>query len=154
MAAQRAGVARSERGGSWLLARRRLLAALAASVAAALAALLYPLARYLQPGGLAAGAVSVELAKREIAPGEAHRFLLGGRPAIVVRSAHGFHAFWAACTHLGCTVRWRRARSDLFCPCHGARFDLEGQARGGPARAPLTPLIVEEGEETIRVRSA
>lgn len=148
-------MARGTPRGKSLLARRRVLAALAAPVAAAFAALVgYPLARYLQPGGVAGGPLSVELAKREIAPGDAKRFLLGGRPAIVVRTAHGFHAFWAACTHLGCTVRWRRAKSDLFCPCHGARFDLEGRARGGPARSPLAPLIVEEGEETIRVRSA
>lgn len=135
--------------------RRRVLAALATPLLAAAAAIVgYPLARYLQPDGVAPGPAAVELAKREIAPGEAKRFLLAGRPAIVVRTARGFHAFWAACTHLGCTVRWRRARNDLFCPCHGARFDLEGRVRGGPARAPLAPLIVEEGEETIRVRSA
>jgi cytochrome b6-f complex iron-sulfur subunit len=138
-----------------VLGRRRLLAALAAPVAAAFAAVLgYPLARYLHPDGVATGPASVELPKRELAPGDAKRFLLAGRPAIVVRTARGYHAFWAACTHLGCTVRWRRAPGDLFCPCHGARFDLDGRVRGGPARAPLAPLIVEEGEETIRVRSA
>lgn len=138
-----------------MLARRGVLAALAAPLAAACAALVgYPLARYLQPGGVATEPLTIELAKREIAPGEARRFLLGGRPAIVVRTAGGFHAFWAACTHLGCTVRWRRAQGDLFCPCHGARFDLEGRTRGGPARTPLARLIVEEDEETIRVRSA
>jgi cytochrome b6-f complex iron-sulfur subunit len=138
-----------------VLGRRRLLAALAAPLAAGVAALLgYPLARYLQPQGVATGPATVEFARRELAPGEAKRFLLAGRPAIVVRTAHGFRAFWAACTHLGCTVRWRRTPGDLFCPCHGARFDLDGRVRGGPARAPLGPLVVEEDEETIRVRSA
>jgi len=142
-------------GGNVPIGRRGLLAALAAPIAAGLAALVgYPLARYLQPVGALAGPASVEIPKREIAPGDARRFLLAGRPAIVVRTPDGFRAFWAACTHLGCTVRWRRGRGDLFCPCHGARFDLDGRARGGPARAPLGTLVVEEGEETIRVRSA
>lgn len=138
-----------------MLGRRRLLAVLAAPVAAACAGLLgHPLVRYLLPVGVAPAPATVELARSDLAPGESRRFLLGGRPAIVVRTAHGFHAFWAACTHLGCTVRWRRAPGDLFCPCHGARFDLDGRVRGGPARAPLAPLLVEEDGETIRVRSA
>jgi cytochrome b6-f complex iron-sulfur subunit len=135
--------------------RRRLLGWLLAPIAGgAAAALGYPLARYLLPRAAARGPASVEIPIREIAPGDARRFLLAGRPAIVVRTPRGFRAFWATCSHLGCTVRWRRGRGDLFCPCHGARFDLDGRARGGPAREPLAALEVEVGEETIVVRTA
>jgi len=135
--------------------RRRALAWLLAPAAAALAAATgWPIARYLFPAGAAAAAASFEIPAREVALGESKRFLLGGRPAIVVRTAQGLRAYWGACTHLGCLVSWRRGRSDFFCPCHGGRFDVDGRVLGGPAREPLAPLVIEEIGETIRVRTA
>jgi cytochrome b6-f complex iron-sulfur subunit len=137
------------------LARRRMLALLGGPLAAvAAAAIGYPLFRYLQPAAGAGGVAEVVIPIGELAPGESRRVLLAGRPALVIRTADGFRAFWASCTHLGCTVRWRRGRGDLFCPCHGGRFDAEGRAVGGPVREPLTPLEVEVREETVVVRSA
>ena len=35
-------------------------------------------------------------------------------------------AFNAKCPHLGCTVGYRGADQDFFCPCHTSAFDLEG----------------------------
>jgi cytochrome b6-f complex iron-sulfur subunit len=137
------------------LVRRRLLALLGGPLAAAAAAAVgYPLLRYLQPAPGSLGAAEIEIPIRELAPGEARRVLLAGRPALVIRTAGGFRAFWASCTHLGCAVRWRRGRGDLFCPCHGGRFDASGRAVGGPVREPLVPLEVEVREETVVVRSA
>ena len=135
--------------------RRRVLAWLLAPAAAALAAATgWPIARYLFPAGVAAATASIEIAAGEVALGESKRFLLGGRPAIVVRTAQGLRAYWGACTHLGCLVSWRRGRSDFFCPCHGGRFDVDGHVVGGPAREPLAPLVIEEIGDTIRVRTA
>jgi cytochrome b6-f complex iron-sulfur subunit len=137
------------------MGRRRLLAwVLSPLAAAAAAAAGYPVLRYLLPPGAARGPASAEFALHELAPGESKRFLLGGQPAILVRTQEGFRAFIAACTHLGCVVMWRRARGEFFCPCHGGRFASDGHVRGGPARAPLAPLIVEVEGETVRVRSA
>src|SRR3989337_1842210 len=50
----------------------------------------------------------------------------GGKPTIVVRTAAGFSALSAICTHLGCIVEWQEDKQQIFCPCHGAAFDIKG----------------------------
>ena len=62
-------------------------------------------------------------------------------PAVLMRTAEGFVAVSLVCTHLGCTVD---TESDGFsCPCHGSRYDREGQVVRGPARKQLRRLRVE-----------
>lgn len=43
------------------------------------------------------------------------------------------HAVSALCTHMGCTVTWNEAEQSWDCPCHGSRFDMEGNVLHGPA---------------------
>lgn len=37
------------------------------------------------------------------------------------------------CPHLGCALRYNRAEHSWDCPCHGSRFDAQGQLLDGPA---------------------
>lgn len=55
----------------------------------------------------------------------------------VARTAAGFFAMSAVCTHLGCMTRFLAAEGEISCPCHGSRFDLEGSVSDGPAPRPL-----------------
>jgi cytochrome b6-f complex iron-sulfur subunit len=66
------------------------------------------------------------------------RTILPDVPALLVHSQSGFSALSMVCTHLGCTVE---NRADGFaCPCHGSRFDLQGNVTRGPAGKPLNLL--------------
>ncbi len=64
------------------------------------------------------------------------------RKAYVIGGDGGVYAMSAVCTHLGCITRYVSDESAIACPCHGSRFDLEGNVTHGPAPRPLPWLEV------------
>jgi glycine/D-amino acid oxidase-like deaminating enzyme/nitrite reductase/ring-hydroxylating ferredoxin subunit len=46
------------------------------------------------------------------------------------------------CTHAGCIVSFNPAEKSWDCPCHGGRYDLEGQVLCGPPRKNLKAIMV------------
>ncbi len=65
------------------------------------------------------------------------------RKAYVIGAHGGVYALSAVCTHLGCITRFLSDQNVIACPCHGSRFDLEGNVVEGPAPRPLPWLDVE-----------
>jgi cytochrome b6-f complex iron-sulfur subunit len=55
----------------------------------------------------------------------------------IVRSAEGFVAVSAVCTHLGCITQWVEENNLIECPCHGSKFQRDGIKVAGPAPQPL-----------------
>lgn len=53
------------------------------------------------------------------------------------------HAVNATCTHMGCTISWNQTEKSWDCPCHGARFSIDGTVLNGPADRDLEYLNVE-----------
>ncbi len=51
-------------------------------------------------------------------------------------SASTFTAIDAVCTHEGCTITGADGAT-YVCPCHGSRYNRNGQVLAGPARANL-----------------
>jgi glycine/D-amino acid oxidase-like deaminating enzyme/nitrite reductase/ring-hydroxylating ferredoxin subunit len=77
----------------------------------------------------------------EIAPGQGAILREGARKIAVYRDDDGWlHAVSAKCTHLGCVVAFNSAEKSWDCPCHGSRFDLNGQVLHGPAMHALEPV--------------
>jgi len=69
------------------------------------------------------------------------RTVLPDIPALLLHAQNGFSAISLVCTHLGCTVE---SKSEGFaCPCHGSRFDPQGNVTRDPANKPLRSLRVE-----------
>jgi len=64
--------------------------------------------------------------------------------AYVIGTSAGIYALSAVCTHLGCITRFKSDERAIACPCHGSRFDLEGNVTHGPAPRPLPWLDVTE----------
>jgi len=55
----------------------------------------------------------------------------------IVRTAQGFYAVSAVCTHLGCITQWKPEANQIACPCHGSKFKPDGTKIEGPAPRPL-----------------
>jgi len=51
----------------------------------------------------------------------------------IVRTAAGFYAVSAVCTHLGCITQWKPDAKLIACPCHGSKFQPNGKKIEGPA---------------------
>jgi Rieske Fe-S protein len=50
------------------------------------------------------------------------------------------HVVSAVCTHMKCIVNWNTSEKSWDCPCHGSRFNCEGEVIEGPAIADLYKL--------------
>jgi glycine/D-amino acid oxidase-like deaminating enzyme/nitrite reductase/ring-hydroxylating ferredoxin subunit len=83
--------------------------------------------------------VPAEAGSAEDVPrGEARVVRTGLGKAGVYRDDHGeVHAVSLRCTHLGCLLRFNSAERSWDCPCHGSRFDVDGEVLEGPAVSPL-----------------
>ncbi len=135
--------------------RRSLLKyLLATSIGASLVSILYPAIRYLiPPKQPESQSDQVTVTTVDQLPANSGRvFKFGSEPAILIRTPAGkFEAFSAVCTHLQCTVHYRPDRHDIYCPCHGGVYNLEGVPTGGPPPRPLTKYRAEVRDNEITV---
>jgi Rieske Fe-S protein len=70
----------------------------------------------------------------DLAPGEGDIVQHAGEKVAGHRRDDGtLVAVSPLCTHLGCQVNWNSAERSWDCPCHGSRFDPDGNVLQGPA---------------------
>jgi glycine/D-amino acid oxidase-like deaminating enzyme/nitrite reductase/ring-hydroxylating ferredoxin subunit len=76
-----------------------------------------------------------------IQPGQGRVVLRGAHRVAVYRDEQGvLHERSAVCTHLKCIVDWNSLEKTWDCPCHGSRFDPQGNVLNGPAISPLEEI--------------
>ena len=69
----------------------------------------------------------------------------------IVKNGASYVGFEQTCTHLGCPVAWVAAANQFQCPCHGSKFNRDGQVVGGPAPLPLYRHKVTVAGDTLYV---
>ena len=124
---------------------------LGGGVLAWLVSVLYPLFAYLKPPKQPEVEVSsVKVGKLSDIPNDSGQIVrFGNIPVILIRTPKGdLRAFTATCTHLDCTVQFRKDLGLIWCACHNGKYDLNGRNISGPPPRPLTPMrvIVQNGE--------
>ena len=120
--------------------RSFLKGSLFVSIGAFLGMTLYPVLRFIMPPPKPESSQNTVKAStiNELAINSAKIFPFGSRPAILIRLPNGeYRAFSAVCTHLQCTVQYREDFKLIWCACHNAKFDLNGNIVSGPPPRPL-----------------
>lgn len=83
----------------------------------------------------------------ELGPDEAEVVDLQGERAAAYRDAgNELHVVDPTCTHLQCIVRWNNGERSWDCPCHGSRFNYDGEVIHGPAVKDLPRKRVDKHE--------
>jgi cytochrome b6-f complex iron-sulfur subunit len=114
---------------------------------------LYPIFSYLKPpkqGEVEVTSVKAgKLSEIEKDSGKIVKF--GSKPVILVRTANDeLRAFSATCTHLDCTVQYKKELGLIWCACHNGKYDLNGRNVSGPPPRPLDEYrVIVQGEEVL-----
>lgn len=138
--------------------RRALLTAAGVAGLAYLAALAYPVYRYLESPAemeLSESAVTEVALKdaQKLPAGSVLMFKFGTRPALLIHHLDGrWVSMTAVCTHLGCTVQYEPERDRIHCACHGGVYNAyTGANVSGPPPKALTLYKVKVNPTGVQV---
>lgn len=130
---------------------------LGTSAFATLAAILYPIIRFMAPPQIVEAMQSSVVAAKisELPPNSGKIFKFGSKPGLIVHTASGeLKAFSAVCTHLDCIVQYRPDTKQIWCACHNGQYNLNGENIGGPPPRPLEAYPVNKrGDDIVVNRS-
>jgi len=138
------------------LTRRRFIDwLLGTSAGGFVAAVFYPVVRYIIPPEVpesSVNSVTLALSPDEVPSNTGRIFKFGSRPGLLVKTPSGeLRAYSARCTHLDCTVQYREDLSHIWCACHNGHFDLNGHVVQGPPPEGLETYVVNVREDQIVV---
>jgi cytochrome b6-f complex iron-sulfur subunit len=131
---------------------------LSGGLIAFIGSVLYPVLAYMKPPVQGEVEVSsVKVGKLSDIPKDSGQIVkFGSKPVILIRTAAGdLRAFLATCTHLDCTVQFRKDLGVIWCACHNGKYDLNGHNISGPPPRPLTEYkVIMQGEEVFISKNA
>ena len=90
---------------------------------------------------------------KRIKPGTGKVIEIDGKKIAAYRDESGeVHALNPVCTHAACIVNWNGGEKSWDCPCHGARYDIDGKVITGPATMDLQNYgnLLAEKETAMR----
>jgi Rieske Fe-S protein len=132
---------------------------LGTAVGGLVAAVVYPVVRFVSPPDVPEAATDQVEAGRTNEPEfleKGYKIIrFGADPVIVIRTDESdFRAFSATCTHLDCIVEYQREHARIWCNCHNGEYDLNGINVGGPPPRPLGSFnvhLVTQGDGAATV---
>ncbi len=81
----------------------------------------------------------------EMAPGEGRLVKFEGKRLAIYKDEKGkIYALNPVCTHAKCIVDWNQSEKSWDCPCHGARYNVDGTVITGPAHKALEVVSVKD----------
>jgi glycine/D-amino acid oxidase-like deaminating enzyme/nitrite reductase/ring-hydroxylating ferredoxin subunit len=81
----------------------------------------------------------------ELAHGEGKVVKFEGETVALYKDEKGkVHALNPVCTHAKCIVGWNSSEKTWDCPCHGARYNVDGEVLTGPARKELQKIELSD----------
>ena len=69
---------------------------------------------------------------------------------IIVKLKDKLDVFSSSCTHLGCTIN-HIDKDTLVCPCHGSKYDMNGNPVKGPSVKALKKLSFVVNDESKEI---
>ena len=138
--------------------RRRFLDyLLGTSAIATMAAIVYPIFKFISPPQVIESTENSVVAAKlnEVPLNSGKIFKFGNKPGILVRTSAGeLKAVSAVCTHLECIVQYRPDTKQIWCACHNGQYNLSGKNIGGPPPRPLEEFKVNtRGDDIVVSRS-
>lgn len=130
--------------------RRNILTVIVLGLGALLfSAVIYPVLSFVTPPKrtIRKANSAVVATEAEIPPNTGKVVSFNGEKVFIINKDGEYHAMSAICTHLGCTVQWKPDEQLVWCACHNARYDTEGNIISGPQPRALAPynLSVQDG---------
>jgi len=84
----------------------------------------------------------------DLQPDEAAIYSRERKPVAAYRDRDGeLHTQSAICPHMGCVVAFNSAERSWDCPCHGSRFDVDGEVIDAPAVNELSAVEYPTADE-------
>ena len=97
--------------------------------------------RYLSPNALFEPSMTFHAGHPDLYPTNSVTYI-ADQQVYIVRTADGFYAVSAVCTHLGCINQWKADTGTIACPCHGSKFKSDGTKVEGPAPRSLPHFAI------------
>ncbi len=69
---------------------------------------------------------------------------------ILIKQNGTYHLLSSKCTHLGCRIN-KMENNELVCPCHGSRYDINGNPITGPAVEPLKEFDFRLDDKNVNI---
>jgi cytochrome b6-f complex iron-sulfur subunit len=117
---------------------------------------LYPIFSFMKPPKqreVEVSSVSAGIAD-EFKTGDSKIIRFGKTPVLVIKEdEENFKAFSATCTHLDCTVQYKKDEKIIWCACHNGKYDMHGRNIAGPPPRPLDKYIVKLKNNEVFITS-